>query len=62
MGIITRGMGAILKHLKKSGRGETIKNVKPTFGKKKTRNFKIDAGIKRLNRQIDQIQELKGKK
>ena len=28
----------------------------------KTRNFKIDAGIKRLNRQIDQIQELKGKK
>ena len=62
MGIITRGMGAILKHLKKRGRVETIKNVKPTFGKKKTRNFKIDAGIKRLNRQIDQIQELKGKK
>jgi len=62
MGIITKGMGIILKKIKKPKRGETIKNVKPTFGKKKTRNFKIDAGIKRLNRQIDQIQELKGKK
>ena len=60
MSIITKGMGIILKNLGK--RGKTIKNVKPTFGKKKTRNFKIDAGIKRLNRQIDQIQEFKGKK
>jgi hypothetical protein len=53
MTIITRGMGAVLK---------TIKKVKPTLGHKKTRNFKIDAGIKRLNRQIDQIGELKSKK
>jgi|TARA_A100000172_G_scaffold25986_1_gene15166 hypothetical protein len=49
MSIITKGMGAVLK---------TIKKVKPTLGHKKTRKFKIDAGIKRLNKKIDQTKEL----
>ena len=39
----------------------TITGMKPTTGQKETRNFKMGAGIKRLNKQIDKLQELKKK-
>ena len=39
----------------------TITGMKPTTGQKKTRDFKMGAGIKRLNKQIDKLQELKKK-
>jgi len=54
--IFTKGMGAVLK------KGvNTIKSVKPTLGQKKTRKFKIDAGINRLNKLTDEIVEFKNK-
>ena len=40
---------------------DTITGMKPTTGQKKTRDFKMGAGIKRLNKQIDKLQELKKK-
>ena len=56
MTIFTKGMGAVLK------KGvDTIKSVKPTLGQKKTRKFKIDAGINRLNKLTDEIVEFKNK-
>ena len=56
MTIFTKGMGAVLK------KGvDTIKSVKPTLGQKKTRKFKIDAGINRLNKLTDELVEFKNK-
>ena len=56
MTIFTKGMGAVLK------KGvNTIKSVKPTLGQKKTRKFKIDAGINRLNKLTDELVEFKNK-
>ena len=39
----------------------TITGMKPTTGQKKTRDFKMGAGIKRLNKSIDKLQEFKNK-
>ena len=56
MTIFTKGMGAVLK------KGvDTIKSVKPTLGQKKTRKFKIGAGINRIGKQVDQLIDLKNK-
>ena len=58
MGIIAlKGLGKAF--LKKGD--DTIKSVKPTLGQKKTRKFKIDAGINRLNKLTDEIVEFKNK-
>ena len=63
MGIIAlKGLGKAF--LKKGD--DTIKSVKPTLGQKKTRKFKIGAGINRIGKQVDQLidfkNKLKGKK
>ena len=56
MTIFTKGMGAVLK------KGvDTIKSVKPTLGQKKTRKFKIGAGINRIGKLVDQLIDLKNK-
>jgi hypothetical protein len=53
----------VYKGLKKafSKTDDTITGMKPTTGQKETRDFKMGAGIKRLNKQIDKLQELKKK-
>ena len=58
MGIIAlKGLGKAF--LKKGD--DTIKSVKPTLGQKKTRKFKIGAGINRIGKQVDQLIDLKNK-
>ena len=58
MGLIAlRGLGKA--YLKKAD--DTIKSVKPTLGKKKTRKFKIDAGINRLNKLADDLIQKRNK-
>jgi hypothetical protein len=54
---------AIGKKIKKafSKTDDTITGMKPTTGQKKTRDFKMGAGIKRLNKSIDKLQEFKNK-
>ena len=54
MGIITKGMGIVLKK-----GDDTIKSVKPKFGKEDTKAYKFDLMKKKLNKNIEQ---LKGKK
>ena len=53
----------VYKGLKKafSKTDDTITGMKPTTGQKKTRDFKMGAGIKRLNKSIDKLQEFKNK-
>ena len=57
MGIITKGMGIILK------KGDnTIKSVKPTLGKKETTTYKFRMAKDKLSKNMDKLKKLKGKK
>ena len=57
MGIITKGMGIILK------KGDnTIKSVKPTLGKKETTTYKFRMAKDKLSKNMDKLKQLKGKK
>ena len=60
---IQSGGKKIVEGLKKvlSKKQPTITGMKPTPGQKETRNFKMGAGIKRLNKSIDKLQEFKNK-
>jgi len=55
--IFTKGMGIVLK------KGDnTIKSVKPTLGKKETTTYKFKMAKDRLNKNMDKLKQLKGKK
>ena len=54
--LATKGLGLLGK-----SKTKTIDAVKPTLGKKKTRKFKIESGINRLNKQVDQLIEFSKK-
>ena len=57
MGIITKGMGIVLK------KGDnTIKSVKPTLGKKETTTYKFKMAKDRLSKNIDKLKPKRGKK
>ena len=57
MGIITKGMGIILKE-----GDNTIKSVKPTLGKKETTTYKFRMAKDKLSKNMDKLKQLKGKK
>ena len=54
--LATKGLGLLGK-----SKTKTIDAVEPTLGKKKTRKFKIGASINRINKQADQLIDLKNK-
>ena len=54
--LATKGLGLLGK-----SKTKTLDAVEPTLGKKKTRKFKIGAGIKRIGKQVDQLIDLKNK-
>ena len=61
MGLITKGMGAIIKSLSRSNKvSPTIRSVKPSFGKKDVKDDRYYKNIKELNKHKENIAE--GKK
>ena len=54
--LATKGLGLLGK-----SKTKTIDAVEPTLGQKKTRKFKIGAGINRIGKQVDQLIDLKNK-
>ena len=61
MGLITKGMGAIIKSLSRSNKvSPTIRSVKPSFGKKDVKGDRYYKNIKELNKHKENIAE--GKK
>ena len=58
---IQSGGKKIVEGLKKvfSKKQPTITGMKPTPGQKETRNFKMGAGITRLNKSIEEVRKAK---
>ena len=57
MGIITKGMGIVLK------KGDnTIKSVKPTLGKKETTAYKFKMAKDRLSKNVNEMVKFRNEK